>query len=117
MILWIDAQLAPQLAGWIKERFAVEAYAVRELGLRDATDDVIFAAARTAKAVVVTKDRDFVELVTRLGPPPQVLWVTCGNTSNKRMREILERSLPEAVRLLEAGERLVEISDPLSSGR
>ncbi len=38
MIFWIDAQLTPLLARWLQEEFGVVAYAVRELGLRDAKD-------------------------------------------------------------------------------
>ena len=57
------------------------------------------------------KDEDFRLLVERLGPPPQVLWVTCGNTSNARLHEILTKSLPSALELLQRGESLVEISD------
>jgi predicted nuclease of predicted toxin-antitoxin system len=52
-------------------------------------DAEIFQAARLAKAVVMTKDADFAELVGRLGSPPQVLWVTCGNTTDARLRQIL----------------------------
>jgi len=58
----------------------------------------------------MTKDRDFVDLVERLGPPPQVIWVTCGNTSNREMRRILTVTLPSALDLLRTGEPLVEIS-------
>jgi predicted nuclease of predicted toxin-antitoxin system len=87
-------------------------FAVRELGLRDAEDAGIFAAARHANAVVMSKDSDFVDLVNRLGPPPQVLWIRCGNTSNVQMRAILSRTLSAAVDLLQQGERLVEISGP-----
>ena len=58
----------------------------------------------------MTKDSDFVLLLDRLGPPPQVIWVTCGNTSNARLREILTNTLPKALELLDAGERLVEIN-------
>jgi len=61
--------------------------------------------------MVMTKDRDFVDLLERLGPPPQVVWITCGNTSNRTMRAILSKALPEALSLLRAGEPLVEISD------
>ena len=39
MIYWIDAQLPPQLAGWLSQTFNVEAYAVRDLHLRDAEDE------------------------------------------------------------------------------
>ena len=58
----------------------------------------------------MTKDSDFVDLVDRLGAPPQIIWLTCGNTSNARLQEILIATLPETIRLLQAGEPLVEIS-------
>lgn len=76
MIIWIDAQLSPDLGRWIRETFQVEAVAVRDLGLREAKDHVIFNIAREAKVVVMSKDEDFRLLVDRLGAPPQVLWVT-----------------------------------------
>ena len=66
---------------------------------------------REAGAVVLTKDTDFSLLLERLGPPPQVLWVTCGNTSNAHLRGVLAATLPNALELLEAGEPLVEITD------
>lgn len=111
MIIWLDAHLPPSAAAWITATFGIEARAVRDLGLRDAKDPPIFQAARAAGAVVMTKDCDFAEMVQRLGPPPKVLWVTCGNTSNARLRDILSRTLPAAVARLEGGESLVEIED------
>ena len=111
MIVWIDAQLSPFLAPWLEQRFGIEAHAVRDIGLRDAKDRDIFRAAGAADAVVMTKDADFVELLARLGPPPQVLWLTCGNTSNAFLREMLQRTLPLALADLERGEPLVEVSD------
>jgi predicted nuclease of predicted toxin-antitoxin system len=111
LTIWIDAQLSPTLAAWITERFQIETRAVRDLGLRDAKDRVIYQAAREAGVIVMTKDADFVRLLERLGPPPQVLWITCGNTSNAHLRAILRGGLPTALRLFERGESLVEISD------
>jgi predicted nuclease of predicted toxin-antitoxin system len=84
---------------------------VRDLKLREAKDLAIFRAAREAGAVIMSKDSDFILLLERFGPPPQILWVTCGNTSNARMREVLLKSFPEARARLEQGEPLVEISD------
>ena len=111
MKLWIDAQLSPVLAVWITENFAdIEATAVRELGLRDAEDPVIFFSARTADVAVMTKDSDFIELQQRNGAPPKIIWITCGNTSNIKLKSILLANLQEAVNLLEAGEILVEIT-------
>jgi len=54
---------------------------------------------------------DFVDLVTRLGPPPQVPWVTCGNVTNRRLREHFLATFPNARKLLEAGDPIVEICD------
>ena len=111
MILWIDAQLSPHLAPWLTEHFEVEAFSARWLGLRDAKDYEIFAKAREANAVVMTKDDDFVALLEREGPPPQVLWITAGNTSNEHLRSLFAKTLKDALELLRQGETLVEIRD------
>ena len=111
MILWIDVQLSPALAPWISERFGVQAFSLKHLGYRDAADHEIFRAARDEKAVVMTKDSDFLRLLEQHGPPPQVLWVTLGNTSNARMKAVLEYTFAQATSLLQGGESLVEIRD------
>jgi predicted nuclease of predicted toxin-antitoxin system len=103
----------PGAASWITGNFAVEAHPIAELGMLGATDRIIFDAAREAGAVIVTKDNDFAQMVKRMGPPPQILWITCGNTSNARLREVLQTALPAAFDLLEHGEPLVEISNAL----
>jgi len=110
MRIWVDAQMSPAIATWISSNYAVSAVAIRDLGLRDAEDKEIFEAARQEKAVVMTKDSDFLELQKRLGVPPKIIWVTCGNTSNARLKEILAESLQPAIELLEGGEILVEIT-------
>ena len=109
MKLWQDAQPSPEMAAWITERFGIEAIAVRDLGLRVASDTAIFLAAKREEAVLVTKDSDFSDLIQRLGTPPQVIWLRCGNTSNDNLRRLFDRSLVRAVALLEQGEALVEI--------
>jgi predicted nuclease of predicted toxin-antitoxin system len=115
MIIWIDAQLPPVIAEWITARFDAQAAAVRDLGLRDASDQAIFAAARQSNAVVMTKDSDFVQLLDAYGPPPQVILITCGNSSNARLKFVLDQTLARAISLIQAGESLVEIGDWPSS--
>ena len=100
-----------KLAPWLRAEFDVEAEAVRDLGLRDAQDLEIFEAARKASAVMVTKDRDFVDLVERLGSPPQVLWLTLGNTSNRHLRQLFSAKLQQALGLLQRGEPVVELTE------
>jgi len=110
MTLWIDAHLSTLIAAWLTWTFAdVQAVPLRDLDLRNAEDEEIFQAAKTAGVVVLTKDADFRHLLDRFGPPPQVLWLTCGNTSNERLQEVL----PAALELLAVGEPLIEIGNIL----
>ncbi len=111
MIYWIDAQLPPQLASWLSWTFKVEAYSLRDLNLRDAEDEQIFQQARQQGIVIVSKDSDFVEMVLRLGTPPQLLWVTCGNVTNRRLQELMTQLFPKAQELLAAGVAVIEIAD------
>lgn len=99
------------MAVWLRMRFDVDAYPVRDLGLRDADDPDIFMAARRAGVVVMTKDRDFVELLERHGPPPQIIWLRCGNTSNARLKQLLAKAFPDVWTMIEGGEALVEVGD------
>lgn len=93
MNIWVDAQLPPTLAGWLSSNFDLDAVALKDLGLRDARDVEIFEAARVANAVIMTKDSDFVELVCRLGVPPQIIWLTCGNVTNRNLHRLLSSTL------------------------
>ena len=111
MKVWIDAQLSPALAPWIENTFDVDAFSVQWLKFQETSDKDIFLAAREAKAIVMTKDYDFVELLDQFGPPPQIIWIRCGNTSNAQMREILLQNFPKVLSLLQEGVPLLEITD------
>ncbi|MBW4468224.1 MAG: DUF5615 family PIN-like protein [Pegethrix bostrychoides GSE-TBD4-15B] len=111
MTIWVDAQLPPTLAAWLSITFDLEAAALRDLSLRDAQDIEIFEAARAENAVIMTKDSDFIDLVCRLGIPPQMLWLTCGNVTNRNLRQLLTATLPDALAQLRQGEMIIEISN------
>ena len=111
MTIWIDAQLSPSLALWINQHFdGLEAQSIWALGLRSASDMDIFQQAKKAKAILMSKDDDFARLVQVFGPPPSIILINCGNTSNARMRDILSRKLLVVLELIKAGEPLVEVS-------
>ncbi len=82
---------------------------MREKGMQCMADVDIFQQARDADATILTKDKDFVDLVQRLGPPPRVIRLTMGNTSNDNLQRVLAVTLPDALRLLNDGEAFVEI--------
>lgn len=105
----LDAHLPPALAVWITETFKIPCFSAQFLDLRHAEDEEIFAFSKERNAIVITKDDDFVSLLNRIGSPPKVIWLTCGNTSKSRLKEILERNLESALALLETN-ALVEIT-------
>ena len=108
--IWIDAQLSPTIATWIDSTFEdISAFALRDLGLRDAEDLEIFEAAKAQEVIFMTKDSDFIDLVERNNAPPKIIWLTCGNTSNARLKEILSATLQDALAFLQGSEKLVEI--------
>ncbi|HUA17996.1 MAG TPA: DUF5615 family PIN-like protein [Bryobacteraceae bacterium] len=109
MKFWLDAQLSPALAPYISERFLVEVTHVGSLGLLHATDKDIYNLAKEQQVVIITKDRDFLDLSRRFGPPPQVVWVRSGNTSNAMMRYTLDGRFADVLRLLSDGEAVVEL--------
>ena len=100
--VWVDARLPPSLAQWFRTERSIDALHVEDLGLHRARDLEIFSAARDAGTVaLLTKDHDFCNLVGQYGPPPQVIWVRCGNASNEELRRILyeaavRRQVPQA---------------------
>ena len=105
----LDAQLPPALAVWITENFEIPCFSAQFLDLRHAGDEEIFAFSKTKNAIVITKDNDFVSLLNRFGSSPKVIWLTCGNTSKNRLKEIFEANLVSALTLLETND-LVEIT-------
>ena len=102
----VDAQLPPALCGWFGERgFEAEHVSLR---LDGQTPDAEIAAFATAEGfVLVTKDDDFA-----LRHPPvhyQLVWLRCGNITNRALREWLLARWTSLLVKLDAGERLIEV--------
>ena len=110
MRIWLDAQLSPKLANWMRATFNVRAFSLRDLEMREAKDERIFLRAKAEVDAILTKDEDFLRLVEKHGPPPSIIWVTAGNTSNQRMKELLTARLPAAMQLITNGSAVVEIA-------
>ena len=102
MTVWIDAQLPPNLVGWLRRHFDLEALHVFEAGLLTGEDHDIFHAARSGDDIILTKDADFIDLVQRHGPPPKIIQVGCGNCTNRELFEILRRTLSDVLKALGA---------------
>jgi predicted nuclease of predicted toxin-antitoxin system len=54
-------------------------------------------------------------VLQQFGPPPSILWIRCGNTSNAHVRRLLRGTLESALKMIAGGESLVEIDDQLAT--
>ena len=73
-------------------------------------DQEIFNYARRKNAIVISKDDDFVTLVNRLKSPPKIIWITCGNTTNKFLKDVFINKFEQALELLKDND-IVEITN------
>lgn len=108
--LWLDAMLSKYLPPWVERELGLRRRHLLGMGLRERGDTAIFAAARSADAVILTKDADFLELVARIGPPPRVILLNCGNCSNDELKHVLARFLGPAIATLDQGRAFAEIT-------
>ncbi|MGA3307325.1 MAG: DUF5615 family PIN-like protein [Xanthobacteraceae bacterium] len=105
----IDAQLPPGLAVRLRER-GYPAEHVNRVGLGAANDIAIWEHTRRIRAILMTKDEDFVALALREPSGPQVVWLRIGNISNDALWMRISAALDEILESLETGERIVEVN-------
>ena len=87
MRLLLDAQLPPGFCGWFKER-GHDARHAQDLPGAPVADRLIADLATRDRLVVVTKDEDFLRL--RSPDRFQLLWLRCGNITNRALRAWLD---------------------------
>ena len=102
----VDAQLPPALCRWL-EALGHQAVHVSDPLPGAAADEAIAALVAKDGFVLISKDEDFVRL--RLPDRFALLWLRCGNASNRTLTKWLEARWPEIERLLVSGERFVEV--------
>jgi predicted nuclease of predicted toxin-antitoxin system len=74
MKLLFDQNLSPRLPGLLSDLYPDSAH-VRELGLRDASDSLIWRRAQQSGFVIVSKDSDFQQRSLLYGHPPKFIWL------------------------------------------
>jgi predicted nuclease of predicted toxin-antitoxin system len=92
--LLFDQNLSPWLCRTLSGVFPNSVH-VREVGLREADDAVIWDYAARHGFAVVTKDADFRQRSFLLGHPPKIVWLRLGNCSTKAIEALLRSRAPE----------------------
>ena len=94
MKLLFDQNLSHWLCLELEDLFP-EAVHVRQIGLRDAADSVIWRYAAQHGYAIVTKDADFRQRSFLEGHPPKVIWLALGNCTRKIVSGLLRRRAVE----------------------
>jgi len=110
--MWLDSHLSRKIAKWIREDLGVPCRHISDIGRREEGDVEFFHAARAAGVILITKDDDLPRLLRELGPPPKIIWLTCGNTSNTVLRRLFATRLNAALDTLAGAESLVQLDLP-----
>ena len=110
--LWLDMQLSTQLASWISETFSLRAFSSYTLPYNTTKDEEIFLRAKESENVIlITKDKDFLDIQARLSAPPKIIFLKTGNCSNRKMKAIFSEYLLLALEeLINTEAEIVEIN-------
>lgn len=90
MKLLFDQNLSFKLCALLADLFP-ESKSVRELGLDESDDRVIWQYAKDAGFMLVSQDSDFAGLAAHYGHPPKIIWLRCGNQPVAIVEAILRR--------------------------
>jgi predicted nuclease of predicted toxin-antitoxin system len=87
-----DQNLSPQLPRLLSDLYPDSVH-IRDIGLRDATDTVVWNYALEYRLVIVSKDSDFQQRSLLFGHPPKFVWLRIGNCPARTIEHLLrERS-------------------------
>jgi predicted nuclease of predicted toxin-antitoxin system len=85
-----DQNLSPRLPRLLSDVYPDSVH-VRDIGLIDATDTVIWSYAQQNGFVIVSKDSDFQQRSLLGGHPPKFVWLRVGNCPTRAIEDLLRK--------------------------
>ena len=104
----IDANLPIALARAL-EALGHTSRHVSDIAAMSTPDIKIWDIAKASGEIIVSKDRDFADLVRVTPAGPAVVWLRVGNTRKSELIARMARDWPQIVTALDHGERLIEV--------
>lgn len=103
--IWLDTHISPAIAKWMKEYTGFQVKSAYVLDIHTLPDIEIYKKARdNGNVILVSKDTDFPELISRLGAPPKLINVKIGNCDNRSLWELIKPHINDAITLLMSGD-------------
>ncbi len=90
MKLLFDQNLSFKLCALLSDLFP-DSKPVRELGLDQSDDRIVWQHAKDNGFMLVSLDSDFADMAAHYGHPPKVIWLRCGNQRVAAVEALLRR--------------------------
>ncbi|MCC6968187.1 MAG: DUF5615 family PIN-like protein [Nitrospira sp.] len=110
MKLLFDQNLSHRLVQSLQKEYPASRH-VREVGLQEASDAVVWQYAAQQGYAIVTKDADFHQRSFLFGHPPKVIWVRVGNAPTAMIEALLRRRAGDVASFLFSPESAFLILD------
>lgn len=103
MKLLLDENLSPRLPALLADLYPESSH-VELVGLRGATDTVVWEYAKAEGYVLVSKDNDFRQRSFQYGAPPKVVWLSVENAGTAVILQLFRESREEIERFVATAE-------------
>ncbi|GEP94430.1 DUF5615 family PIN-like protein [Chitinophaga cymbidii] len=99
--IWIDVNISPAIAKWIRDETGIQTKSAYTLELYTLPDIEIYRKAKEyGNVILISKDADFPELISKQGAPPKLINIKIGNCNNQTLWELLKPHINKAINLL-----------------
>ena len=103
--IWLDVHISPIIAKWMEEYTGFTVKSAYALSLYTMDDKEIYLKAKDqGNVILVSKDTDFSDLISRLGSPPKLINIKIGNCDNRTLWGQLKPNINEAIHFLTSSE-------------
>ncbi|GAB5465061.1 MAG: hypothetical protein Kapaf2KO_04970 [Candidatus Kapaibacteriales bacterium] len=96
----VDAQISPKFAKWLDSISGIEGRSLAFYSLQFSDDIDIFNFALENDFIIISKDRDFLELNILYGGPPKIVLLETGNTSTRFLIDLFSEKIGDIKILL-----------------
>jgi len=99
--IWLDVHLSPAIAKWMHEYTGFTVKSAYALKFYSFDDFEIYKKAKSkGNVILISKDSDFNELISRLGSPPKLIFLKIGNCDNNVLWNFMKKNILQTLQLL-----------------
>lgn len=103
--IWLDTNISPIIAKWMGDYLNITVKSSYTLDFNYLDDLAIYHRAKDyGNVILISKDADFPELISRLGAPPKLINLKIGNCNNQLLWDRIKPKIEEALQILSSEE-------------